>query len=156
MGGRLADAGMVFVGDIANLSTDPPGRFEGYAERHLQRADGASPGRCKRKVEGIKPIEQAGTGILKDGARTRVDVMAAISAGIRSSPGNLVKGCVVRIAAAAGVPQAITNFHDVGEAGIVVGETVEKVADCEGVLCGYTNGHRHCPVTYTYYGIESA
>ncbi len=65
-------------------------------------------------------------GVFKDRASARVQVIAALSAGISLTVCQLVKGAF-NAAFLAGVTHTKANFHDMCQTGIVIGKAFKKV-----------------------------
>ena len=95
------------------------------------------------QVDRIKPELERRAGVLKDGASGWVDVIATSGTGKGPAVAHAVKRAF-RAALPAGVLHAIADVHDVREARLIIGEALEKFADCECV------GHCRLLLAITY------
>src|ERR1019366_1620972 len=66
---------------LADLLTHAPCRFVGHAKRPFQFLAAYAVARRDKQIDRIEPNLERRTGILKDGASGRVNVVATVSAG---------------------------------------------------------------------------
>ena len=86
--------------------------------------------RRDEQIDGIEPNLQRRAGVLKDRASGRIKVRAAGSTGPGPAIGHAME-CAIDTACRADVPFTEPNVEDVRQAGFIIGEALEKIADAK-------------------------
>lgn len=115
---------------LADLLAHAPRGFVGHAQRPLQLLAAHAVAGRDEQVDGVEPALQRRAAVLKDRAGARVDVVAASGARVGRARGEAMEGRVLA-ALLADVTQAVSDIHDVSQAGIVIRELAEEVFDGE-------------------------
>lgn len=87
--------------------------------------------RRAEEIHGIEPANQRRPRVVQDGASGGVHMMTAIRANERAAGGELVVGAFLTARTALKAGAAKSHLHDVGKAGLIVGEALEELADRE-------------------------
>src|SRR5208337_4887959 len=100
----------------------------GHAKRPLHLLAAHAVTRRDKEVDRIEPLLQRRPAVLKDGPGTRIKIVAAMRAGKRLTVCELVKRRVFA-AFPAYVAQSVTDFHNAGQASVIVRKFGEKLAN---------------------------
>ena len=120
---------------FSDLMRHTPSRFISNAKLPLKFLCGDTVTGGSEKVHGIKPLLKRGMGVLKRSSRHWVNMMPAPLAHINRLFFEFVKFSVpfalraIQLFSKAG-------FHQVGEAGIIIGELLKKLLNRKGVFHG--------------------
>src|SRR5262249_33218817 len=106
----------------ANLSEHTPCSLIGNASFALNLLGRDSTTGRAHEVHCIKPETERSSGLLKDGSRKRVNVIAAMVAGIGSATRDAVMLSFLLAFRAIGYSRGITLLFDVFKAGIIIGK----------------------------------
>ena len=115
---------------FTDLMPHAPSGLVGDAELPLEFLGGDTVPRGGEQVEGVEPKLKGGARTMEGSAGTRMDMMAAPGASIGRMLGHLMEFALLPALGADGLV-AVSHPHEVGETGIVVGETFQEVLDGE-------------------------
>lgn len=118
-------------GKIADLLADPVGGFVGDAKLALEFFAAHAVARRAEQIHGIKPANQRRPRVVQDSASGGVHMMTAVGANERATGSQLVVSAFLAARTALKASATKPHLHDVGEAGVIVGKTLEELANRE-------------------------
>lgn len=119
------------AGKIADLLPDAVGGLIGHAKLALEFFAAHAVARRAEEIHCIEPANQRRPRVVQDGASGGVYVMAAIRADERAASSELMVGAFLAASAALKARATKPHLHDVGKAGVIIGEALEELADRE-------------------------